>query len=175
MYHLCCGSYSQKAELLEVGWMQIRGTFDTTALDKDTTWSILCLLKHNDSATCRHTSVEVSVSQKDGTTICSRMVHLNPDSTNQIQQEGKEWLALEVGRFQHASVSRKGVIDEKIVLVPNLFLVRAKTTRWRVGIRRTRGLSPGVGQVVTVVSEQFQHSDLGSHTRRRVCLKGGGL
>ncbi|KAF3788367.1 hypothetical protein EJ110_NYTH20972 [Nymphaea thermarum] len=45
------------------------------------------------------------------------------------------------------------------------------------GLRSAKpgGPSPGVGRVVTVVSEQFQHSDLGSHTRERVCLKGGGF
>ncbi|XP_031491043.1 F-box protein At2g02240-like [Nymphaea colorata] len=115
--------YSQKAELLEVCWLQIRGTFDTAALDKDTTWSIVCLLKHNDSATGLHTPAEVSVSQKDGTTICSRKVHLNPGSVDLIQQEGEEWLALEVGRFQPAGVSREIT-----------FNLLDGTTHWKTGL-----------------------------------------
>ncbi|KAF3771788.1 hypothetical protein EJ110_NYTH59555 [Nymphaea thermarum] len=51
----------------------------------------------------------------------------------------------------------------------------AETTRGRVGIRQARGPSPGVGRVVTVVSEQFQHSDLGSHTRGRIVRDLQGL
>ncbi|KAF3796771.1 ATP synthase gamma chain [Nymphaea thermarum] len=43
----------------------------------------------------------------------------------------------------------KGVIDEKIVLVPNLFRVETETARRRVGIRHTRGPSPKVGRIVT--------------------------
>ncbi|KAF3772547.1 Vacuolar sorting-associated protein 13a [Nymphaea thermarum] len=42
-----------------------------------------------------------------------------------------------------------------------------ETIRGRIGIRRTRGPSPGVSRVVIVVSEPVQHSDLGSHTRKR--------
>ncbi|KAF3772363.1 hypothetical protein EJ110_NYTH58148 [Nymphaea thermarum] len=50
----------------------------------------------------------------------------------------------------------KGVIDEKIVLVPSLFRVGAETARGRVGIRQTRGPSPGVGRVVTVIVRNLQ-------------------
>ncbi|KAF3786683.1 hypothetical protein EJ110_NYTH24850 [Nymphaea thermarum] len=60
-------------------------------------------------------------------------------------------------------------------LVPSFFGVGTKTIKGRVGIRRTKGPSSEVGRVVTMVSELVQHSDLRSHTRGRVCLKGGGL
>ncbi|KAF3785686.1 hypothetical protein EJ110_NYTH27363 [Nymphaea thermarum] len=45
--------------------------------------------------------------------------------------------------------------------------VGTETTRGWVGTHRTSGQSSGVGRVVAVVSEQFQHSDLGSHMRGR--------
>ncbi|KAF3779616.1 hypothetical protein EJ110_NYTH41029 [Nymphaea thermarum] len=110
MYHLCCGSYSQKAELLEVCWLQIRGTFDTaTGL--------------HTPAEGLHTPAEDSVSQKNGTTICSQKVHLNPGSADLIQQEGEDWLKLEVGRFQPAGVSREIT-----------FNLLDGTTHWKTGL-----------------------------------------
>ncbi|KAF3779614.1 hypothetical protein EJ110_NYTH41025 [Nymphaea thermarum] len=85
--------FSQKAELLDVCWLQIRGTFDTAILDKDTTYSVL------------------------------RKVHLNPGSPDLIKQEGEEWLALEVGKFQPAKVSRE--------ITANLL---DGTTHWKTGL-----------------------------------------
>ncbi|CAN6446344.1 unnamed protein product [Victoria cruziana] len=69
--------FSQKAELLEVCWLQIQATVDTGVLDKDTTYSLL------------------------------RKVRLNPGSADLIRWEDEQWLALEMGRFKPSEVSRE--------------------------------------------------------------------
>ncbi|XP_031490991.1 F-box protein At2g02240-like [Nymphaea colorata] len=97
--------FSQKAELLEVCWLQIQGTFDTAILDKDTTYSLLFFFKHNDRASGLGNGAEVSLSQKDGKTICKRQVHLKPGSSDFIKQDGEEWLAIEAGTFQPTGIT----------------------------------------------------------------------
>ncbi|KAF3779613.1 putative F-box protein PP2-B2 [Nymphaea thermarum] len=121
--HMQNSRFSQKAELLDVCWLQIRGTFDTAILDKDTTYSVLYFFKYNDPVTGLESPAEVSLSQKDGNIICSRKVHLNPGSPDLIKQEGEEWLALEVGKFQPAKVSRE--------ITANLL---DGTTHWKTGL-----------------------------------------
>ncbi|KAF3785627.1 putative F-box protein PP2-B12 [Nymphaea thermarum] len=99
--------FLQKAVLLEVCFLQIGGSFDTAMLDKDTTYSVLYLFKHNYPARGLDTPAEVSLSQKDGQKICRRQVFLYPGSPDLVQREGEEWLALEAGRFQPSAVSRE--------------------------------------------------------------------
>ncbi|CAN6446342.1 unnamed protein product [Victoria cruziana] len=99
--------FSQKAELLEVCWLQIQATVDTGVLDKDTTYSLLYFFKHKEQVKGLHSEAEVSLSQKDGKTICSRKVRLNPGSADLIRWEDEQWLALEMGRFKPSEVSRE--------------------------------------------------------------------
>ncbi|XP_031489617.2 putative F-box protein PP2-B12 [Nymphaea colorata] len=98
--------FSQKAELLQVCWLQIQGTFDTAILEKDTTYSLLYFFKHNDKASGLENGAEVSLSLKDGKTICKRQVHLKPGSSDFIKQDGEEWLAIEAGTFQPSGITR---------------------------------------------------------------------
>ncbi|KAF3778081.1 hypothetical protein EJ110_NYTH43890 [Nymphaea thermarum] len=105
--NMCPRRFSQKAELLEVCWLQIQGTFDTGILDKDATYSLLYFFKHNDRSSGLENGAEVSLSQKDGKTICKRQVHLKPGSSDFIKQDGEEWLAIEAGTFQPSGITRE--------------------------------------------------------------------
>ncbi|XP_031491053.1 F-box protein At2g02240-like [Nymphaea colorata] len=56
--------FSQKAELLQVCWLQVQGTFDTAILNKDTTYSLLYFFKHNDRASGLEDGTEVSLTER---------------------------------------------------------------------------------------------------------------
>ncbi|XP_031490798.1 uncharacterized protein LOC116257914 [Nymphaea colorata] len=125
VYPMANSRFLQNAQFLanKCPKLQIPATFGTTALDKDAKYSVLYFFKFQDLQTPTETKpakeaslsdnceplpkgmkVTVSLSQEDGEIICSGQAYLAPDSLDLIKQDGEEWLALEVGRFQFSNI-----------------------------------------------------------------------
>ncbi|XP_031490766.1 F-box protein PP2-B11-like [Nymphaea colorata] len=95
-----------QAELLRIWGLSLQGGLDTsTLLHKDTTYSVVYVLKHKDPVHGLEAPAELAVLEKDGILISKRQINLNAGSPDLIRLDNEDWLGVEAGRFRPSCIN----------------------------------------------------------------------